>query len=82
MIVEDFTQEELDEAYAVLIAHQQEFLSDSIGGKHLRKEAIKKFKEIHPKDEDLVSLAILADLDDEIEIKNACILEMQANEST
>ena len=76
--IEDFSKEELADAYEMLVINQQEFLSNTEGGHYLRREAMKHFKNAHPKCETIEQLAMQADLEDDVDVKNICIIKMNA----
>ena len=76
--IEDFSKEEIADAYEILVMNQQEFLSYTEGGNYLRREAMQHFKNDHPDCRTIEQLAIQADLEDNIDIKNACTLKLNA----
>lgn len=76
--IDNFTKEELANAYETLIVHQEEFLSDYPLGSYLRQEALKHFKDSHPECKTIEQLAMMADLEDDVDIKNACVLKIDA----
>ena len=70
--IDTFSKEEIADAYETLITNKQEFLSDTEGGHYLRREALKRFKDAHLDCETIEQLAIIADLEDNVDVKNAC----------
>ena len=80
--IDDFTKEELADAYEILVTHQEEFLSDDLRGSYLRQQALKHFKDSHPKCKTIEQLAVMADLEDDVDVKNACVLKIDAEKYT
>lgn len=76
--IDAFSKEEINDAYEMLVAHQQEFLSDTEGGHYLRREAMKHFKDSHPECDTIEQLAMQADLEDNVDVKNACVIKLNA----
>ena len=74
------TKEDIADAYEILVKHQQEFLSKDARGNYLREEALRHFKASHPDCQTIEQLAMCADLEDNIDVKNACILKLEASE--
>ena len=70
------TQQELDDAKTLLLHNINEFYSNTESGHKLRMNALKMFKEQHSiKTDDVVVLAIEADLANDIDISNALKIE-------
>ena len=70
------TQQELDDAKTLLLRNINEFYSNTESGHKLRMNALKIFKEQHSIDvDDVVVLAIEADLANDIDISNALKIE-------
>ena len=70
------TQQELDDAKTLLLRNINEFYSNTESGHKLRMNALKMFKEQHSiKTDDVVVLAIEADLANDIDISNALKIE-------
>ena len=78
--IDSFSKEEIAAAYEILVQHQQEFLSDDPRGNYLRSEALRHFKALHPDCLTIEQLAMCADLEDNVDVKNACILKLEASE--
>lgn len=76
----NLTKEDIADAYETLIKHQQEFLSNDARGNYLREEALRHFKALHPDCLTIEQLAMCADLEDNVDVKNACILKLEAGE--
>ena len=76
--IDDFTKEELADAYETLVTHQEEFLSDDLRGSYLRQQALKHFKDSHLECKTIEQLAVMADLEDDVDVKNACVLKIDA----
>ena len=76
--IDVFSKEEIADAYETLVTNQQEFLSDTDGGHYLRREALKRFKNSHPDCETIEQLAIIADLENNVDVKNACTIKLNA----
>ena len=76
--IDVFSKEEIADAYETLVTNQQEFLSDTEGGHYLRREAIRRFKNSHPDCETIEQLAMQADLEDNVDVKNACTIKLNA----
>ena len=75
---EGFTKDEIADAYEACVINQDAFLSDTLQGIRLRQEAMKHFKDVHPECKTVEQLAMQADLEDDIDVKNACILKINA----
>ena len=73
-----FTEDEIADAYEICIMNQQEFLSDTEGGKYLRREVLKHFRDRHPDCKTIEQLAIWADLENDVDVKNACNIRIDA----
>ena len=70
------TQQELDDAKTLLLRNINEFYSNTESGHKLRMNALKMFKEQHSiKTDDVVVLAIEADLENDVDISNALKIE-------
>ena len=78
--IEQFSKEELADAYETCITNQEAFLSDTIYGFRLRREALEHFKYGHPNCQTVEQIAVQADLENNVDVKNACILKMNAQE--
>ena len=76
--IDAFSKEEIVDAYETLVTNQQEFLSDTEGGRYLRREAMKRFKDSHPECDTIEQLAMQADLEDNVDVKNACTIKLNA----
>ena len=76
--IDTFSKEEIADAYETLVANQQEFLSDTEGGRYLRREAMKHFKDSHPEYDTIEQLAMQADLEYNVDVKNACTIKLNA----
>ena len=76
--IDTFSKEEIADAYETLVINQQEFLSDTEGGHYLRREVLKHFKDAHLDCETIEQLAIIADLEDNVDVKNACMIKLNA----
>ena len=76
--IDTFSKEEIADAYETLVTNQQEFLSDTEGGHYLRREVLKHFKDAHLDCETIEQLAIIADLEDNVDVKNACMIKLNA----
>ena len=76
--IDAFSKEEIADAYETLVTNQQEFLSDTEGGHYLRREALKRFKDAHLDCETIEQLAIIADLEDNVDVKNVCTIKLNA----
>ena len=76
--IDTFSKEEIADAYDTLVANQQEFLSDTEGGHYLRREAMRRFKDSHPECDTIEQLAMQADLEDNVDVKNACTIKLNA----
>lgn len=74
----DLSKNDIADAYEMLVNNTSEFLSDTPGGQYLRQEAMKHFKMDHPDCITIEQLAMQADLDNDIDIKNACMLKIDA----
>ena len=77
--IDSFSKDELADAYETLVLNQQEFLSSTEGGKYLRREVLRHFKDAHPECQTIEQLAMQADLDDDIDVKNACTIKIEAS---
>ena len=76
--IDTFSKEEIADAYEMLVTNQQEFLSDTENGHYLRREAIRRFKNSHPDCDTIEQLAMQADLEDNVDVKNACVIKLNA----
>ena len=76
--IDSFSKAEIADAYEILVLNQQEFLSDSAGGRYLRSEVMRHFKDSHPDCTTPEQMAMAADLEDDIDVKNACIIKINA----
>ena len=76
--IDAFSKEEIADAYETLVTNQQEFLSDTEGGHYLRREAMRRFKNSHPDCDTIEQLAMQADLEDNVDVKNACTIKLNA----
>ena len=76
--IDAFSKEEIADAYETLVTNQQEFLSDTEGGHYLRREAMRHFKNSHPDCDTIEQLAMQADLEDNVDVKNACTIKLNA----
>ena len=76
--IDAFSKEEIVDAYETPVTNQQEFLSDTEGGHYLRREVLKHFKDAHLDCETIEQLAIIADLEDNVDVKNACAIKLNA----
>ena len=76
--IDAFSKEEIADAYETLVTNQQEFLSDTEGGHYLRREAMRHFKNSHPECDTIEQLAMQADLEDNVDVKNACTIKLNA----
>lgn len=76
--IDAFSKKEIADAYETLVTNQQEFLSDTEGGHYLRREAMRRFKDSHPECDTIEQLAIQADLEDTVDVKNACTIKLNA----
>ena len=76
--IDAFSKEEIADAYETLVTNQQEFLSDTEGGHYLRREAMRRFKDSHPECDTIEQLAMQADLEDNVDVKNACTIKLNA----
>ena len=76
--IDAFSKEEIADAYETLVTNQQEFLSDTEGGHYLRREAMRRFKNSHPDCKTIEQLAMQADLEDNVDVKNACTIKLNA----
>lgn len=76
---EDFSQQEIDAAYQLLVCNQEAFFSDTSYGHRLRQEVIEKFKKDHLESKTFEQLAIQADLADDVDVKNALYIEMMTS---
>ena len=76
--IDAFSKEEIADAYETLVTNQQEFLSDTEGGHYLRREAMRRFKDSHPECDIIEQLAMQADLEDNVDVKNACTIKLNA----
>ena len=74
----NLSKNDIADAYEMLVNNTNEFLSDTPGGQYLRHEAMKYFKMDHPDCTTIEQLAMQADLDNNIDIKNACMLKIDA----
>lgn len=73
-----FTEDEIVDAYEMCVTHQEEFLSNDPGGQYLRQEALKHFKDAHPECKTIEQLAMYADLENDTDVKNACVIKIDA----
>ena len=78
--IELFSKEELADAYEMCVINQEAFLSDTPYGFRLRQEAFNHFKQGHPNCQTVEQIAVQADLENNVDVKNACILKMNAQE--
>ena len=76
--IDAFSKEEIADAYETLVTNQQEFLSDTEGGHYLRREAMRHFKNSHSDCDTIEQLAMQADLEDNVDVKNACTIKLNA----
>lgn len=76
--IDTFSKEEIANAYETLVTNQQEFLSDTESGHYLRREAMRHFKNSHPDCDTIEQLAMQADLEDNVDVKNACVIKLNA----
>ena len=74
--IDAFSKEEIADAYETLVTNQQEFLSDTEGGHYLRREAMRHFKNSHSDCDTIEQLAMQADLEDNVDVKNACVIKL------
>ena len=75
-----FSKEEIADAYEIVVRNQEEFLSATDGGKRLRQEVVKHFKDSHPECTTNEQLAMQADLEDDIDAKNVFKLKIDAED--
>ena len=74
-------QQELDDAKTLLLRNINEFYSNTESGHKLRMNALKMFKEQYSiKTDDVVVLAIEADLANDIDVHNALLIEKMHEE--
>lgn len=81
-----FTDDELEDATALLAQHQDEFMSNSDAGHRLRQTTMKHWIDeqvsagLYARSDlsSLVQIAIAADLCFDPDVKNACIVEMDS----
>ena len=76
--IDAFSKDELADAYEMCVANQEEFLSDTPQGRWLRQEVLAHFKARHADCHTVEQLAMQADLENDIDVKNACMLKINA----
>ena len=74
----DLSKEDIADAYETLMINNEEFLSDTPGGTYLRNEALNHFKHNHPECDTVEQMMIYADLEDDVDVKNACMIKIDA----